>query len=100
MRDVRQLLISVLIAMLAVGATLGGLTGTTCPNTRRGSATPTVSGRPLEATARPPPYLIAAESSARGAGHVPRLLCCGAVNTAQPKTGAAIAGPGCVMIPN
>ena len=31
-------------------------------------------GRPLEATAPPPPYLIAAESSVRGAGHVPR--CC------------------------
>ena len=31
-------------------------------------------GCPLEAPTRPPPYLIAAESSVRGAGHVPRLL--------------------------
>ena len=51
--------------------------------------------RPLSGTLMDPLiHLIAAESSARGAGHVPRLLCCGAVNTAQPKADAAIAGPG------
>ena len=64
--------------------------------------------RPLSGTLMDPLiHLIAAESSTaaessalldgpfggRDAGHVPRLLCCGAVNTAQPKAGAAIAGP-------
>ena len=58
--------------------------------------------RPLSGTLMDPLiHLIAAESSTaaessalldgpfggRDAGHVPRLLCCGAVNTAQPKAG-------------
>ena len=58
---------------------------------------PTFSSRDVEgglaAVASPPPLVLnppfspGVESSVRGAGHVPRLSCCGAVNTAQPKAG-------------